>query len=135
MPETKPVPLMELKTLCPRKGPQFVVHSVSMVLELGPADPDQIPIPDLDSLQIFPWNPSVAWVFSDLFFNGGLYDVCPRLALKCQVQVAADAGYRFYAGFEPEFTVMKYTADDRPVKAFDLAAKPTDTMPSSRSTR
>ena len=33
--------------------------------------------------------------------------------------MAADAGYRFFAGFEPEFMVMKYTEDGRPVKAFD----------------
>ena len=46
-PKTKPVPLGELDALCNGKGPQFAVHSVSMVPELGPADPDQIPVADL----------------------------------------------------------------------------------------
>jgi glutamine synthetase len=119
VPKTKPVPLSELETLCEGKGPQFAVHSVSMVPELGPADPDQILIPDLDSLLVCPWNPAYAWVFGDLYFEGAPYDVCPRLALKRQVKAAADAGYRFFAGFEPEFMVMRYTADRQVAKAFD----------------
>ena len=48
-PKTKPVPMSEFERLCIGKGPQFAVHSVSMFPELGPADPDQIPIPDLDA--------------------------------------------------------------------------------------
>ncbi len=119
VPKTKPVPMSEFEGLCRGKGPQFAVHSVSMVPELGPADPDQIPIPDLDSLLICPWDPTCAWVFADLFFEGAPYGVCPRLALKRQVKVAADAGYRFLAGFEPEFIVMRYTEDGQVVKAFD----------------
>jgi glutamine synthetase len=119
VPKTKPVPLSELEALCAGKGPQFAVHSVSMVPELGPADPDQIPIPDLDSLQVCPWDRTLAFVFADLFYKDKPYDVCPRLALKRQIKLAADAGYRFFAGFEPEFMVMKYTADGRPIKAFD----------------
>src|SRR5947209_20200278 len=70
VPKTKPIPLAEWDALCAGKGPQFAVHSVSMVPELGPADPDQIPIPDLDSLVICPWKPECAWVFSDLFYEG-----------------------------------------------------------------
>ena len=50
VPKTKPVPVHEFEALCAGKGPQFAVHSVSMVPELGPADSDQIPVPDLDSL-------------------------------------------------------------------------------------
>src|SRR4051812_46156313 len=77
VPKTKPIPLAEWEDLCLGKGPQFAVHSVSMVPELGPADPDQIPVPDLDSLVVCPWNRELAWVFSDLFYKGQPYDVCP----------------------------------------------------------
>ncbi|MCY4497677.1 MAG: hypothetical protein OXC14_10365, partial [Rhodospirillaceae bacterium] len=59
-PKTKPTPLSELEEWCEGRGPQFAVHSVSMVPERGPADPDQIPIPDLDSLVICPWDGSCA---------------------------------------------------------------------------
>ncbi len=117
-PKTKPVPLSEFEALCAGKGPQFAVHSVSMVPELGPADPDQIPIPDLDSLLICPWDRTCAWVFADLYWEGKPYNLCPRLALKRQVQRAAEAGYRPMIGIEPEFIVMRFE-DGRAVKAFD----------------
>ena len=119
VPKTKPVPLSQWETICRGKGPQFAVHSISFVPELGPADPDQVPIPDVDSLLLCPWNRELAFVFSDLFMPSGPYAVCPRLALKRQVEAAAEAGYRFFAGVEPEFMVMRYDDDGEPQKAFD----------------
>jgi glutamine synthetase len=118
-PKTKPVPIAEFENLCIGKGPQFAVHSVAMFPELGPADPDQIPIPDLDAVFICPWNPELAIVFADLFYEGAPYAVCPRLALKRIVAEAAEAGYAFYAGFEPEFIVLRYDENGQPVKAID----------------
>ena len=56
LPKTKPIPFKEFENLCAGKGPQFAVHSVSFVPELGPNDSDQIPVPDLDSLVICPWD-------------------------------------------------------------------------------
>ncbi|MGB6907206.1 MAG: hypothetical protein WBE04_08850 [Methyloceanibacter sp.] len=118
-PKTKPVPVSEFENLCIGKGPQFAVHSVAMFPDLGPADPDQVPIPDLDALFICPWDPQFAIVFADLFYEGAPYDVCPRMALKRTVQEAADAGYAFYAGLEPEFIVLRYDDQGQPVKAID----------------
>ena len=117
VPKTKPIPVREFDELCAGRGPQFAVHSVSMVPELGPADPDQIKIPDLDSLVICPWDPTIAWVFADIFWEGLPYNVCPRLALKRQIERAAEAGYHVYAGFEPEFIVLR-EVDGELVKAF-----------------
>ena len=48
VPKTKPVPMSDFEQLCLGKGPQFAVHSISFVPELSPADPDQIPLPDLN---------------------------------------------------------------------------------------
>ena len=90
-----------------------------MFPELGPADPDQIPIPDLDAIFVCPWNPEIAIVFADLFYEDAPYDVCPRMALKRTVQEAAEAGYAFYAGMEPEFIVLRYDENGQPVKAID----------------
>lgn len=50
LPKTKPVPISDFELLCMGKGPQFAVHSISFVPELGPADADQIPLPDIDRL-------------------------------------------------------------------------------------
>lgn len=118
-PKTKPVPISEFENLCVGKGPQFAVHSVAAFPELGPADPDQIPIPDLDALYVCPWNPEYAIVFADLFYKDAPYDVCPRMTLKRTVQEAADAGYAFYAGLEPEFIVLRYDEGGQPVKAIN----------------
>ena len=81
-------------------GPQFAVHSVSFVPELTPADNDQIPVPDLDSLMICPWDKTCAWVFADLYWNDRPYDVCPRLTLKKQIQKSAKSDLKFYVGIE-----------------------------------
>lgn len=121
VPKTKPVPASELGALCRGEGPQFAVHSVSMVPDLGPSDPDQIPMPDLDTLEICPWDARYAWLVADLYHGqgGAPYHLCPRLALKRQIERAAEAGYKFFVGFEPEFTVLRYLDDGQIWKAFD----------------
>jgi glutamine synthetase len=119
IPKTKPVPIEQFEELCAGRGPQFAAHSVSMVPELGAADPDQVMVPDLDSLIVCPWDHTYAWVFADLWWCDAPYAVCPRSALKRQIAAAADLGYAFYAGVEPEFIVMRYDEDGQPVKAFD----------------
>ena len=97
VPKTKPVPISDFELLCMGKGPQFAVHSVSFVPELGPADPDQIPLPDLDSLVICPWDRTCAWVFADLWWEGRPYNLCPRSTLKRIVQSTANHGYAVFA--------------------------------------
>ncbi|MGR3913857.1 MAG: glutamine synthetase family protein [Gammaproteobacteria bacterium] len=117
-PKTKPVPLSDFELLCAGKGPQFAVHSVSFVPELGPADTDQIPLPDLDTLTICPWDRACAWMVADLWWQDAPYNLCPRGALKRAIGAAAANGYAFYAGIEPEFITMRWR-DGQPVKAFD----------------
>lgn len=118
VPKTKPVPLSDFEALCLGKGPQFAVHSVSFVPELGPADSDQIPVPDLDTLVICPWDRSCAWMFADLWWEDAPYNLCPRHTLKRSVRECAEKGYAGYAGIEPEFITMRWH-EGRPVKAFE----------------
>ena len=118
-PKTKPVPISDFVPLCMGKGPQFAVHSVSFVPELGPADSDQIPLPDMDTIQICPWDPTIAWVFSDLWWEDKPYNLCPRQALKRVMRDAAEQGYAMMAGIEPEFIAMQWDDNGHPVKAFD----------------
>jgi len=119
IPKTKPVPMSDFEELCIGKGPQFAVHSVSFVPELTPADPDQIMLPDLNSVYICPWDKTTAIIFADLFWEGAPYNVCPRQALKRIIQEKQDEGYSGFAGIEPEFIVMKYNEKGEPVKAID----------------
>lgn len=118
IPKTKPVPMCEFEALCAGKGPQFAVHSISFVPELGPADSDQIPVPDLDSLVICPWDKTCAWVFADLWWEDKPYNLCPRQTLKRAVKDAEDAGYKAFCGIEPEFIAMRWE-NGQPVKAID----------------
>ena len=118
LPKTKPVPLSDFENLCMGRGPQFAVHSISFVPELGAADSDQIPVPDLDSLVICPWDPTCAWMFSDLWWEDAPYNLCPRQTLRRAMGDAAARGFVGYAGIEPEFIVMRW-CDGKPVKAFD----------------
>ncbi|MEM8646641.1 MAG: glutamine synthetase, partial [Pseudomonadota bacterium] len=75
VPKTKPVPMWDFEALCLGKGPQFAVHSVSFVPELGPADPDQITIPDLDAVYVCPWDKTQAVIFADLYWEGKPYNI------------------------------------------------------------
>ncbi len=118
LPKTKPVPVSDFELLCMGKGPQFAVHSISFVPELGPSDADQVPLPDLDTLTICPWDHSCAWMMADLWWKDEPYNLCPRGALKRAVRDAAESGYEYYAGVEPEFITMRWH-DGQPVKAFD----------------
>ena len=118
VPKTKPVPLSNFENLCMGRGPQFAVHSVSFVPELTPADSDQIPVPDLDTLVICPWDRACAWMFADLWWEDAPYNLCPRQALKRVVRDAAAKGFSGFAGIEPEFIAMRWR-DGQPVKAFD----------------
>jgi glutamine synthetase len=76
-------------------------------------------LPDLDSVYICPWDTSTAIIFADLFWEDKPYNVCPRQALKRNMQKAQDAGYKGMAGVEPEFIAMKYDENGQPVKAID----------------
>jgi glutamine synthetase len=118
-PKTKPVPISDFVPLCMGKGPQFAVHSVSFVPELGPADSDQVPLPDIDTIQICPWDKTIAWVFADLWWEDKPYNLCPRQSLKRIMRDAADQGYMMMAGIEPEFITMQWDDNGMPVKAFD----------------
>ncbi|MEM7207465.1 MAG: glutamine synthetase [Pseudomonadota bacterium] len=130
IPKTKPVPISDFEALCMGKGPQFAVHSISFVPELTPADSDQVPVPDLDSLVICPWDTSCAWMFADLWWEDKPYNLCPRQALKRQIKQAEDAGYAGYAGIEPEFIAMRFDEDGNPVKAIE-----DDTLPNGQKLR
>lgn len=119
LPKTKPVPISDFVPLFMGKGPQFAVHSISFVPELGPADSDQVPLPDIDTIQICPWDSTCAWVFADLWWEDKPYNLCPRQSLKRQMRDAAEQGYAMMAGIEPEFIAMQWNDDGQPVKAFD----------------
>ncbi|MGG6268912.1 type III glutamate--ammonia ligase [Leptolyngbya sp. AN03gr2] len=76
-------------------------------LDMTPADPDILAIPDVDSLIQLPWQPDVAWLAADLHtINGEPLEQAPRVVLKKVLQQAQDLGYRARTGVECEYFLL-----------------------------
>ena len=58
-------------------------------LDMSPADSDMFGMPDGDSVIQLPWNKEIAWVASDLYMDGKPVETSPRIALKRQIEKAA----------------------------------------------
>ena len=104
-PKTKPVPLGARGSVqrqgtagnlpCTRSrwfrslGPPIPIRSLSPISSLG-----SVP------------GTKIAWVFSDLFYQGGPYDVCPVLRSSGRSSLRRTR-ISSVAGYEPEFIVMR----------------------------
>jgi glutamine synthetase type III len=93
-------------------------------LDLTPADPDIVAIPDRAALIQLPWQRDVAWMPADLYWiTGGAIDQTPRLTLQRVLAQATVQGYRVKTGVECEYFLLNSTgqelADER-----DRADKP-----------
>jgi glutamine synthetase len=76
-------------------------------LDMTPADPDVLAIPDPDSLIQLPWKKEVGWLAADPWMNGKLVEQAPRNILKRMIAKAADAGYTLKTGVECEFFLLQ----------------------------
>src|SRR2546430_2328222 len=59
-------------------------------LDMTPADPDILAIPDADSLLQLPWKPEVGWLAADPWMAGKPVEQAPRNVLKRLIATAAD---------------------------------------------
>jgi glutamine synthetase len=76
-------------------------------LDMTPADPDILAIPDPNSLFQLPWRPEVAWMPADLYTMDGQPIVqTPRLVLKSVLSQAEERGYRVRTGVECEYFLL-----------------------------
>jgi glutamine synthetase type III len=78
-------------------------------LGLGPEAPEIAAVPDPDSLIQLPWEPTVGWVASDVYFEGQPFSAAPRMILNRVLSKAADLGYTYKAGVEAEFFLLRQT--------------------------
>jgi glutamine synthetase type III len=78
-------------------------------LGLGPEAPEIAAVPDPDSLIQLPWEPTVGWVASDVYFEGQPFSAAPRMILNRVLSRAADLGYTYKAGVEAEFFLLRQT--------------------------
>ena len=110
--------MMEGSELCTGAALDGVPQDVS--------DEEVSPRPDPESVIIMPWKPDVAWFASDLYCEGRPFEPCNRQIFKKILAQAADMGYRFDFGIEPEFFLLRDTegGGHAPIGPRDCLAKP-----------
>jgi glutamine synthetase len=98
-------------------------------LDMTPADPDVLAMPDPASLVQLPWKPEVGWLAADPWMEGAPVAQAPRLVLKRQVERAAAQGLTMQTGVECEFFLIERdrlavsdSADDSQKPCYDQAA-------------
>jgi glutamine synthetase type III len=75
-------------------------------LNMTPADPDMLTIPDPGSLIQLPWKPEVGWLAGDPYMDGKLVGHAPRNILKKMLENAEKAGYTLKTGVECEYFLV-----------------------------
>jgi len=77
----------------------------------APNDDEIASVPDLDHIIQLPWEPKVAWMPADNTFKGEPYKLNTRVALKEQLEAAAELGFGFNLGIECEVFLLKKNED------------------------
>ena len=75
-------------------------------LDMTPAHPDMLAIPDPTSVVQLPWKPEVAWVAANCVMEDQLVEQAPRNVLQKQIDSASKMGLRIKTGVEAEFFLL-----------------------------
>ena len=92
-------------------------------LDLTPAHPDMLAVPDPASVIQLPWKPEVAWVASTCVMEGERVAQAPRNVLCRLIAEAAAEGLHVKTGVEAEFFLLT-PHGDQISDPFDTASKP-----------
>ncbi|MFO8125942.1 type III glutamate--ammonia ligase [Yoonia sp.] len=92
-------------------------------LDMTPAHPDMLAMPDPSSVIQLPWKPEVAWVAANCVMEGEDVAQAPRNVLRKLVDEAAAEGLRVKTGIEAEYFLL--TPDGSQISdEYDTAEKP-----------
>jgi len=92
-------------------------------LDMTPAHPDMLAVPDPATVIQLPWKPDVAWVAANCVMEGEPVAQAPRNVLLRQIEEAAKMGFRVKTGIEAEFFLL--TPDGETISdPADTAEKP-----------
>lgn len=107
----KLVPLHQLDTVL-RTGAGFAGPSIAGtgLPRTGPRS-EYYARGDAATLQPLPWLPGVARIVGDGFVDGIPFDACPRQVLRHATARLAERGWTLQVGIEPEFFLLRRTAD------------------------
>ena len=75
-------------------------------LDMTPADPDMLAVPDPETVIQLPWKPEVAWVAANPVMEGEEVAQAPRNVLRAMVVKAAEQRLRVKTGVEAEFFLL-----------------------------
>ncbi len=92
-------------------------------LDMTPAHPDMLAVPDASSVIQLPWKPEVAWVAANCVMEGEDIAQAPRNVLRKLIDQAAGQGLHVKTGIEAEFFLLT-PQGDQISDPFDTAAKP-----------
>ncbi len=92
-------------------------------LDMTPAHPDMLAVPDASSVIQLPWKPEMAWVAANCVMEGEDVAQAPRNVLRKLIDQAADQGLHVKTGIEAEFFLLT-PQGDQISDPFDTAAKP-----------
>ena len=92
-------------------------------LDLTPAHPDMLAVPDPEAVIILPWDKTIAWVPGNCVMEGEDVAQAPRNVLRRLIAEATDEGMYVKTGIEAEFFLL--TPDGEKISdSYDTAAKP-----------
>ena len=92
-------------------------------LDMTPAHPDMLAVPDPESVVQLPWKRDVAWLAADCFIDGEPVSQAPRNVLKSLINRALESNLRVKTGIEAEFFLL--LPDGSEISdPYDNAAKP-----------
>ncbi len=92
-------------------------------LDMTPAHPDMLAVPDAEAVIILPWNKEIAWVPSNCVMEGEDVAQAPRNVLRRLIAEAARKGMYVKTGIEAEFFLLT-PQGDQISDPYDTAAKP-----------
>ena len=75
-------------------------------LDMTPAHPDMLAIPDPASVVQLPWKSDVAWVAANCVMEDQIVEQAPRNVLQKQINSASKMGLRIKTGVEAEFFLL-----------------------------
>lgn len=92
-------------------------------LDMTPAHPDMLAVPDPSSVIQLPWKPEIAWVAANPIMEGEDVAQAPRNVLRRMIDEAAGEGLHVKTGVEAEYFLL--TPDGSALSdEFDTAEKP-----------
>ena len=92
-------------------------------LDMTPAHPDMLAVPDPSSVMQLPWKPDVAWVPSNCVMEDEPVQQAPRNVLNRLIAEAAGEGMHVKTGIEAEFFLLAPDGT-RISDEYDTASKP-----------